>query len=246
MEKCKVYGFKSVDSRNEFKNEYLCNKEFSKWLGSHFFRVDELDYDDSVVRVERDDGAYYPSRESHGYVIAAHEYHHFTEINTRPVGWECGKTYRLQDAVSFGARSNINWTFIRVIGFCPFRVAAVHEGAAGIKTQRLEYVNEHGVRDEIFFTITGTEFEYFTEYEGELNRGWIRGPALHEGLINQTMDNSYGDLFIDDELWHMGQVAKPETDEVFKVKGSGSFEFTVTDEASRLKAISFLQTLEFK
>ncbi|WCZ66272.1 hypothetical protein [Yersinia phage MHG19] len=246
MEKGKVYGFKSVNSRNEFKNEYLCNKEFNAWLGSHFFQVDALDYDGCVTRVVRNDGEYYPSREFQCNIIGKSEYRHFTEISTRPVGWEAGKTYRLEDAVAFAARSNINAAFIRAIGFCTFKVMSVHDGAAGIKTQKLEYVNEHGDKDVIFFTLTGSEFEYFTETDEDVMRGWIRGQALIEGLMNKTMDNSYGDLFIDDEFYHIGQVVKPETNEVFKVKSSGTFEFTVTDEASRLKAISFLQTLEFK
>ena len=241
MEKGKVYGFKSVDSRNEFKNEYLCNKEFSKWLGSHFFRVDALDYDGSVVRVERGDGEYYPSKESTDYVIAEHEYHHFTEINTRPVSWEAGKTYRLQDAESFSAHSNINETFLRLIGFCPFNVLCIHEGAAGIKTRMLEYVDEDNVTRTLVFSLTKNELAYFTAVDTPLTRGWIRGAALIEGIANKTMSNSHGELFIGEEFYDQS----PETSE-FKVKGSGSFEFTVTDEASRLKAISFLQTLEFK
>lgn len=246
MEKGKVYGFKSVDDRIEFKNDYTTNAEFSVWLGFHFFRVDAIDHDNCVIRVERSDGEYYPSKESYGFIIADHEYHHFIEINTHQRDWEVGKTYRLEDAESFSARSNINAAFIRAIGFCTFKVLSVHDGAGGIKTQKLEYVNEQGDKDVIFFTITASEFEYFTETDEDVMRGWIRGQALIEGLMNKTMDNSYGDLFIDDEFYHIGQIAVPETNKVFKVKASGVFEFTVTDEASRVKAINFLQTLEFK
>lgn len=241
MEKCKVYGFKSVDSRNEFKNEYLCNKKFTEWLGSHFFRVDAIDHDDCVIRVERDDGEYYPDREIGFNVIGKHEYRHFIEINTRQRDWVVGKTYRLEDAVSFAGRSNINETFLRIIGFCPFKVLDIHDGAAGIKTRLLEYVDEENVTRMIVFSLTKNELVYFTDIDTPLTRGWIRGAALIEGIANKTINNSHGEVFIGEEFYDRSS----ETSE-FKVKSSGSFEFTVTDEASRVKAISFLQTLEFK
>lgn len=241
MEKYKVYGFRSVDDRTEFKNEYLCNKKFTEWLGSHFFRVDAIDHDDCVIRVERTDGEYYPGKESYDFIIADHEYHHFTEISTHQRYWVVGKTYRLQDAESLSVHSNINETFLRFIGFCPFKVLDIHDGAAGIKTRLLEYVDEENVTRTIVFSLTKNELVYFTEIDTPLARGWIRGAALIEGIANKTINNSHGEVFIGEEFYDRS----PETSE-FKVKGSGTFEFTVTDEASRVKAISFLQTLEFK
>lgn len=241
MKKDKIYKFKSTDNRNEFKNEYLCNKEFTEWLGLHSFQVDALNYHGCVIRVVRDDGEYYPSREFSCNVIADHEYRHFTEISTHQRDWVVGKAYRLEDAVSFAGRSNINETFLSIIGFCPFKVLDIHDGAAGIKTRLLEYVDEENVTRTIVFSLTKNELAYFTEIDTPLTRGWIRGAALIEGLANKTMSNSHGEVFIGEEFYDRS----PETSE-FKVKSSGSFEFTVTDEASRLKAISFLQTLEFK
>lgn len=228
------YYFKSMHDHILFTERCSDNRVFANFVGTHPFKVIEVDDYGNAQRVMNHNG-----ETDFVHLDAVDELTYFNIAFDKAWCVEAG--YQLKDAKGFFANSSINRNFIEVIGHNPFIVDSVVLGVHDLKTTRLRYIDPEDRSKVCYFnfTLTESELSYFEEWKRPICSGFTRGldivnkmhrvPEVEE---SETEDPDIGIVEVE-----------PETR---KVEVKGKIHFVVEDEITRLKAIEMLTNMVFR
>lgn len=245
------YHFKSMHDHALFTHRCSDNRVFADFVGTHPFKVVEVDDYGNAQRVVNHAG-----ETDFVHLDAVNELTYFKIAFDK--AWCVNAGYQLKDASSLKKASSININFLRTIGYNPFIVESVCLGTSSdLKTTRLKYVDPDDRSKFCYlnFTLTEDEIGYFEEWKRPIISGFIRGESIADvmpilGKYPKMEDEIEKDLGIVDEpstSWVDEQMAEAHKEiKPFKVETKGKIRFVVEDEFTRLKAIEMLTNMVFK
>lgn len=237
------YNFKSTHDRALFMQRCTDNRVFANFVGTHPFKVIEVDDYGNAQRVVNHTG-----ETDFLHLDAVNEFTYFKVAFDK--AWCVNAAYQLKDALELKRSSSINMNFLREIGYNPFIVESVCLTIYDLKTTRLKYVDPDDSSKFCYlnFTLTEDEIIHFEEWKRPIISGFIRGNNITDELPKR------GERF---KL--CGEIEQPEQDygvvdeseetvcEIqSKVEVKGKIRFVVEDEVSRFKAIEMLTNMVFK
>lgn len=246
------YYFKSMHDHALFTQRCIDNHAFANFVGTHPFKVVEVDDYGNAQRVINHAG-----ESDFIHLDAVNELTYFKLAFDK--AWCVNAAYQLKDARALLKSSSININFLREIGYNPFIVENITLGPHhDVKTTRLKFVDPSDRSKFCYlnFTLTETEIELFEEWKRPIVSGFIRGESIADvmpilGKYPKTeYDDIEKDLGIVDEpstSWVDEQMAEAHKEiKPFKVETKGKIRFVVEDEFTRLKAIEMLTNMVFK
>ncbi|UIS65528.1 mRNA metabolism modulator [Enterobacter phage vB_EclM_Q7622] len=246
------YYFKSMHDHALFTQRCIDNRVFANFVGTHPFKVVEVDDYGNAQRVVNHAG-----ETDFVHLDAVNEGTYFKVAFDK--AWCVNAGYQLKDATSLKKVSSINITFLREIGYNPFIVESVCLGPSyDLKTMRLKYVDPDDRSKFCYlnFTLTEDEIGYFEEWKRPIVSGFIRGETIADvmPILSKYPKTEYDDIekdlgivdepntsWVDEQMAEAHKEIKP-----FKVETKGKIRFVVEDEFTRLKAIEMLTNMVFK
>lgn len=238
------YHFKSMHDHALFTQRCSDNRVFANFVGTHPFKVIEVDEYGNAQRVVNHAG-----ETDFTHLNADNELTYFKVAFDK--AWCVNAAYQLKDALELKRSSSINITFLREIGYNPFIVESVCLGPSyDLKTTRLKYVDPDDRSKSCYlnFTLTEDEIAHFEEWKRPIISGFMRGNNIEDELPKRS-ERFKLDSEIEQPEQDYGVV--DESEETIceispKVEVKGKIRFVVEDEDTRLKAIEMLTNMVFK
>lgn len=238
------YYFKSMHDHALFTQRCIDNHAFANFVGTHPFKVVEVDDYGNAQRVINHAG-----ESDFIHLDAVNELTYFKLAFDK--AWCVNAAYQLKDARALLKSSSININFLREIGYNPFIVENITLGPHhDVKTTRLKFVDPSDRSKFCYlnFTLTETEIELFEEWKRPIISGFIRGVSVASELPKRSERFNLCDE-IEQPEQDYGVV--DESEETIceispKVEVKGKIHFVVEDEDTRLKAIEMLTNMVFK
>lgn len=238
------YHFKSMHDHALFTQRCSDNRVFANFVGTHPFKVIEVDEYGNAQRVVN-----HADETTLIHLNADNEFTYFKIAFDK--AWCVKAAYQLKDALELKRSSSINITFLREIGYNPFIVESVCLGPSyDLKTTRLKYVDPDDRSKFCYlnFTLTEEEIAHFEEWKRPIISGFMRGNNIEDELPKRS-ERFKLDSEIEQPEQDYGVV--DESEETIceispKVEVKGKIRFVVEDEDTRLKAIEMLTNMVFK